>query len=193
MRVWCVVLASAAFLTSGAHAKGRFVSPGEQFTGPLLNIRAPNTEGWQIMQSSNTTVAFAREGSTPGESYIASVSQFALPEMPSRDDFVAFFRRALDDEMPAARFQKPLTNIEYKEDRGYRCVLYRAKAIDTKAKRPLLSRTAMVLQMQALYCELPKVEKTGFVISFSHRGATEAADFESQAQAFVDGVQVPNE
>src|SRR6266705_2766827 len=70
----------------------RPLAPGELFTGRVLNIRSPNSEGWMQMHSSNQGMIFVRRGASPNETYAARVYAVALPGSKDRDEFVALVK-----------------------------------------------------------------------------------------------------
>ena len=192
MRIRDLFLASLLLLTPGVQAKEQVVAPGQRFTGPILNVRAPNSEGWKLMESSGNAVTFGRSGASSDESYIAAVLRFSLPEAQSKEDFVALIKRNVENDAPPDRFKNMESTFEYSDQRGYPCVLYKATGEDTKAKISFFGRSHLILQIQSLYCRLPNMEKTGFAAMFSHRGATKVDDLNAQATDFIDGVQIPD-
>ena len=192
MRIRDLFLASLLLLTPGVQAKEQAVEPGQRFTGPIINIGAPHSEGWKLMESSGNAVTFGRSGASSGESFIAAVLRFSLPEAQSKDEFVALIERNVEDDAPPERFTNIESTFEYSDQRGYPCVLYKAIGEDTKAKISFFGRRQLILQIRALYCRLPNMEKTGFAAMFSHRGATKVDDLDAQATDFIDGVQIPD-
>jgi hypothetical protein len=144
------------------------------------------------MESSGDAVTFGRSGASNGESFIAAVLRFSLPEAQSKEDFVALIKRGVESDAPPDRFKNMESTFEYSDQRGYPCVLYKATGEDTKAKISFFGRSHLILQIQTLYCRLPNLEKTGFAAMFSHRGATKVDDLNAQATDFIDGVQIPD-
>jgi len=161
------------------------------FSGGLLNVRAPNSEGWKLVNSSGAGMAFGREGTASNESYIAQVSLFALPKSKDRDEFVTLIKQGVERDTSPDRFKSLEANYEYTEERGYPCVKFTAVTEDTKAKTSSFARESLKLQIYSLYCRHPKRQNAGFVIGFSHRGASLDPELEVQAEAFIEGVQVP--
>jgi hypothetical protein len=182
------VLATAVLclLVSIANAQG--FAPGQLFPGALLNVRAPNSDGWKLQQTSATGMTFFRTGASASETYVAQVSLFAYPGSRNRDEFVAFVKAGFEKYTPPERFKSLESNYEYTEERGYPCVRVTAVVQDTKA---FFGRESLTLQWHSFYCLHPKRQDAGFVISFSHRGAPLDADLDVKAQAFIEGVQVP--
>ena len=171
-------------------ANAQVVAPGQLFPGELLNVRAPNSDGWKRIESSAVGMTFFSVGASATETYVAQVSLFALPESKNRDEFFAFVQDAFKRSSPPERFKSLEANYEYTEERGYPCVRVTAVVQDTKA---FFGRESLTLQWHSFYCLHPKRQDAGFMISFSHRGAPLDADLDVKAQAFIEGVQVPEE
>ena len=168
-------------------AKAQTVAPGQLYTGPLLTFRAPTSEGWRVLRSSNVGMAFIRAGDFSFESYVAQVAIFALPESTQRDEFVALVKQGVEKDY-SKRFMSIEATYAYTEERGYPCVRVKALAEDTKAARPAVVEN-LKLQMHALYCRHPGRPNTGFSILFSYRGASLDAALDIPAQTFIAGVQ----
>lgn len=192
MRLRTIILASLLALSPMVQAKERAVAPGQRFPGPILNINAPNSEGWKLMESSGGAMVFARGGTSGSDSFIAAVLRFALPEAQSKDDFVALVKHEVEQDAPPDRFKNIESTFEYSDQRGYACVLYKGTSEDTKAKTSFFAGRHLILQVQTLYCRLPNMEKTGFAATYSHRGSTKIDDFDALAADFIEGIQVPN-
>ncbi len=192
MRIAFAVLASLCALAPLAQAKDKPVVPGQNFVGPILNIRAPNSEGWKLLESSGNAVTFARNGTSSGESFVAAVLRFPLPEHQTIDEFEALVKHGVENDAPPDRFKSIDATFEMSNERGYTCVLYKGTAEDTKARTSLFSKSHLILQVQALYCRPPNMEKAGFAATYSHRGPTKVDDFDAQASEFIEGIQVPH-
>ena len=164
--------------------------PGQFFSGSFLNIRAPNSEGWMLLDSSSQGMAFARRGVSSSESYAARVFVFALQESKDRDKFVTLIRKLTEENTSPERFKSIEYNYEYTEKRGYPCVKVKGVMEDTKAGTPSGQET-LKFQPYTLYCRHPKQQGKGFVIDFSHRGPSLDTTIDAQAEAFIEGVQVP--
>jgi len=171
----------------------RPLPPGQLFPGNVLNIRAPNSEGWMQMHSSNQGMIFVRRGASPDETYAARVFAVALPESRDREEFVTLVRQRNQENTSPERFSSIEVNYEYTEKRGYPCVSIKGVADDTKAKTPS-GQQILKLQINSLVCRHPRQQAKGFEgfgIEFSHRGSTLDKALDVQAEAFIEGVQVP--
>jgi cellulose synthase/poly-beta-1,6-N-acetylglucosamine synthase-like glycosyltransferase len=192
MRISYTILASLCVLAPLAQAKDKPVVPGQRFVGPILNMRAPNSGGWKLLESSGDAVIFARAGALSGESFIAAVLRFRLAENQTAEEFEAFVKHGVEKDAPPDRFKSIEATFETSNERGYACVLYKATSEDMKARTSLFRRSQLILQVQALYCRLPNLEKTGFAATYSHRGPTKVEEFDAQASDFIEGVQIPH-
>jgi hypothetical protein len=65
--------------------------------------------------------------------------------------------------------------------------LFNDKQVQTSAttSEPLL------LEMYSLYCRHPVRTSSGFSANYSYRGHSRYASLESEAQSYINGIQVP--
>lgn len=71
---------------------GMAVSPGQLLAGRLLNIRAPNSQGWQLVESKNGDVEFGKHGLAANETYAAQVLAFNPPKSEGPEEFTDFVK-----------------------------------------------------------------------------------------------------
>lgn len=186
-----IPLVIASFCFQIAFANAEIVVPRQLFSGGLLNVRAPNSEGWEMVSSSGAGMVFAHRGASSSESYVAQVSLFALPETKSPDEFVALIKRGVENDTPAERFKSLESNYEYTEQRGYPCVRFKGVTEDMKARTSFFRQESLKLQVYSLYCRHPRRQEVGFSIGFSHRGTLLDGGMDDLAEDFIQGVQVP--
>lgn len=192
MRTPYVIRASLCAVTALAQAREAPVTPGQEFVGPILTVRVPNSGGRKLLESSSGGMIFARPGASSEESYIAAVTRIPLPETQSAQEFEALIKHEVEKDAPLDRFQGTDATFETSSERGYVCVLYNATTEDTKAKSSLFHKSRLILQLRALYCRPPNMEKAGFAVTYSHRGLAKVDDFDAQTSDFIDGIQVPH-
>ena len=161
------------------------VTPGQSFSGSYLNIEAPNSEGWHLMQNSAAGIAFST--GDPTDSVVANVARFGLPPTATPDDFVAYIRAGVEKDTDPARFEIMRSDFTYTNVRGYPCVRFDGLSQD---KKPHGSSTPLLLELVSLYCRHPVRQDSGFMASYSHRGKEHRPTFESEAERFFQGVQV---
>ena len=192
MTKFIAVLLCIAVLTA-CQTMQRPLAPGQLFPGSFINIRVPNSEGWMQMDSSSQGMIFVRQGTAPNETYAARVFVVALPESKDRDEFVALIKQRNQENTSTERFNSIEFNYEYTDKRGYPCVRIKGVVDDTKARTPS-GQQILKLQSYTLICRHPKQQGRGlegFGIEFSHRGTTLDTALDVQAEAFIEGVQVP--
>ncbi len=191
-RINVALLLASLFPAIGLCAPAQ-VPAGKMYRGEMLDIRAPNSEGWSLIDSTPGGWSFAREGSGPHESYVASVSAFPLNETTDSEEFLELIKTGVEKDTSPNRFTITGVTLEYTEARGYPCVKYQATTEDKKAKLSFWNRKPQKLQVYSLYCRHPKRSTLGFAIIFSHRGSDLDANLEREGQDFVSGVQVPTD
>jgi hypothetical protein len=166
--------------------------PGKVYAGKILNIAAPNSEGWQLLKSSPSGMAFARSGDASGESFVAQVVIFDPPQTDSPEEFEAFIVKAAQSDAETDRFSTSNFKHKFTSARGYPCVQMQNISEDRQAKTGSNKIETLVLQNEHLYCRHPVQKNIGFAITYSHRGKNLYPDFEKEAHSFIDGVLVPN-
>ena len=167
--------------------------PGQLFPGKGgLNVRAPDSPGWKLLDrvSGVNGMAFARIGASPSESYYARVYVIATPGSGGYDELVAFIRESAEKNTSPERFKSIERSYERTEKRGYPCVRVKSTMNDTMAMTPS-GQTLLKLQMITLACGFPERPDRGFIMEFSHRGLSLDVTLAMQAEAFFEGVQIP--
>jgi hypothetical protein len=185
-----VVVLCAPNRDLSAAANRPSVSPNQDFSNPILQIRAPASDGWHGFARSASLIAFARSGSSAGETFIAQVNLFHLPTFPDSEAFTEFVREAVIKGSPTDRFEALEVNVQYSAARGYPCVTYHAVSDDKKARVSFLSRKTLRFEVFALYCQHPLKPGLGFSAVFSHRGGSIDENLDKEAAGFIDSVQV---
>ena len=164
------------------------VPAGKMFVGRYINITAPQSEGWQVLHSSGAGMVFARRGQTNESSFAASVNTFELAPTNTPAELEAVVREGVARDTDPIRFEVREETLTYSRERGYPCVRYQMVATD---KAPKGASVPLLLEMDGLYCRHPLHRDTGFAAIYSHRGATRYPALRREADAFIDGVQVP--
>lgn len=172
-------------------AKAQSVPPGKLFSGPVISLRSPQSEGWRMAQSSSAGMAFVSKGVMPEESYVAAVNFFSLKSTSNAEAFLALIKRGVDEDTAKQRFEPIDIKYEYTDQRGYPCVRMSSLVIDKNAATGLFSKRELKLETRSLYCRHPQKQHSGFSVVFSHRGETLDPELDGKAQMFIDEVQVP--
>jgi hypothetical protein len=168
------------------------VSPGEEFKGGYINIRAPNSDGWRLARSSRNGMEFAKPAQAPGENLSAQVLMFGLEPTQTPDEFVALIKRGIGADTDGNRFNVIKSTNEYAAERGYPCVRYSASVQDKEAQTSPTTKEVLLLETEALYCRHPIRATTGFAAIYSHRGRASYPMLKDEADEFIKGIQVPN-
>jgi len=169
----------------------RPVAPGESFPGPLINVRAPASAGWRLTQSAAEGMTFGRRDPTTGNTHIAQVMAFPLPPFNTPQELLSIVRAGAEKDTPPDRFKGfEANNYQLTTERPYPCVRSRGTLEDLKARTPQ-GIVPLPLHVRSLHCQHPTKRSLGLLIGYSQRGGRPDPDLDSQAQSFIDGVQVP--
>lgn len=185
-----LILASCATAPSQAPKP---VPAGYLYKGGYINVRVPNSDGWNLVSSSSAGMEFTRSGTEQGESFGAQVLMFPLPETKSEEEFVALIKRSFEADTDSARFSIVKSDFKYSGERSYPCVRVSSVVEDKQAKTSPNRSAKLLLQSRSLYCRHPVRQGTGFVIIYSHRGKTQNENLTLEAKDFISGVQVPEQ
>lgn len=171
----------------------RPVSPGQEFKGGYINVRTPNSEGWQLVRSSRDGMEFAKPGRSRGENLGAQVLMFGLEPTQSPEEFLALIRRGITRDTDPKRFEVIKSTIEHSAERGYPCIRYSASLRDGEAQTSPSTREVLLLETEALYCRHPVRDTTGFAVIYHYRGRASYPSLRDEAEDFIRGVQVPSD
>jgi hypothetical protein len=166
------------------------VQPGQDFSNPTLQVRAPTSDGWFGISQNAYRIAFGKSGADRDESFVATVILFRIPDFTDINAFTNFAKREIEKDSPASRFDVLESAIEYSAERSYPCVRHHGTAIDKKSAAFGFHRKPLRLEVVSLYCRHPYRPNLGFMASFSHRGGAEDPYFAGDAEKFINGVQV---
>jgi len=182
-------------ITSCATAPSREPKPvtaGFLYEGSYINVRAPDSEGWNLVSSSPAGMEFARSGAEQGESFGAQLLMFPLAQTNGKEEFVSVIKQSFENDFQAGRYEAIDSEFEYSEGRDYPCVEVAYVVKDTQAQTSPSRHEVLFLQAKSLYCRHPVRQDTGFSIIYSHRGKSLYSNLAEEAQGFIEGVQVPN-
>ncbi|MCC6141478.1 MAG: hypothetical protein IT389_12785 [Nitrospira sp.] len=168
------------------------VPPGKLYAGPIINITAPNSEGWQLLKSDSSGLAFGRRGNAPDESFTAQVATFNPPQTDSPEEFESLMVKGAQSDANTERFQTKSFTHKFTSARGYPCVQMNNISEDTKAQSGPNKTEPLIMQNEHLYCRHPVRKNIGFVVIYSHRGKELHPDFQTEAHSFIEGIQVPS-
>jgi len=174
------------FAGCASHPRGLAVAPGRAFAGELIEARAPQTDGWLLVQSSASAFVFAKDGDVQGSSFVATASTFPLAPPKTPAEFEALIKEALAKDTDPVRFDIQQASVAYSSERSYPCVRYNSLTLD---RNPVGSSAPLLLALDGLYCRHPVRQDVGFAAVFSYRGASRHPTLRSEAEAFIQGVR----
>jgi hypothetical protein len=135
-----------------------------------MNVRTPNSQGWQLVRSSRNGMEFAKPGRSRGESLSAQILMFGLEPTQTPEQFVALIEGGIKRDTDPDRFDVLKSTVEYSTERGYPCVRYSATVRDKEAQTSPSTKEVLFLETEGLYCRHPVRLTTGFAAIYSNRG-----------------------
>lgn len=109
------------------------VPAGHLFEGPVLDIRAPDSDGWQLAGSSAQGVEFARQGNPKNRTFGAQVLIMPWRGDRSPERFMAQIREALEFDWRLDRYENVEKEFAHSDRRNYPCVEVRSLTKDKLA------------------------------------------------------------
>jgi hypothetical protein len=188
--LFALVLSACATTAPGRGPIG--VPPGKVYAGSYINVTAPKSDGWYLMENSGRGIAFARSGSAPGESFAAQVLMFPLEPTNSPEEFDELIVKQSSRDTDPHRFRTTESSHSYSAARGYPCVRMHTVSTDRDAQVGGGKTEVLILEVEHLYCRHPVQAKTGFVAMYSYRGRARHPQLKDEALSFIEGVQVPD-
>ena len=185
-----VILGCLIASADHAQSSGQAVTPKQFFPGSLLNVYAPDSEGWVVTGAASNGISFGKRGAESNETYGAQVIIFEMPPTSSSEELVGFVRKRISAMNPPPRFHETSSDYQPTDSRGYPCVDVRIDLDDAAAVTPT-GREHLRLQVISLYCRHPTQQQLGFFAAYSHRGKTTDDQLESAARSFIESIVVP--
>src|SRR5258706_1778727 len=138
------------------------VRPGQLFEGGYLNVRAPNSEGWRLVGSSPSGMAFAKLGLAAGETVSVQVLIFDLRPTQIPNELVEAIKEGIQANTDPKRFEAIESSTTYTDERAYPCVRHHGLFKDKEAVTSPTTKEPLLLEMSSLYCRHPVRLPTGF-------------------------------
>lgn len=195
MKTLLTILLSLSLISCVAIPSKRTTIPveaGHLYKGGYINVRAPNSDGWHLINSSPAGMEFARSGKSKNESFGAQLLIFSLPATKTKEEFISLIKKGIKTDTDKTRFKALKTEYTFTESRGYPCIYVESTTNDTQAKTSNNKKESLLLQLTALYCRHPVRTDTGFSAIYSHRGLTLYEQLHTEAKEYINGVQVPD-
>jgi hypothetical protein len=190
---WCfgLSLALVASCAWAQPAKPRPVQAGQLFKGGFVNVKAPNSSGWSLAESSSNSIGFTKPGLGPGETLVAQV--LLLPLAPTRtpSEFVALIKEGVRKNHDPQRFAVLESRIDYTTERKYPCARYYGVLNDKEARISFTETRPLRLEVHGLYCRHPVQTEGGFAAIYSYKGYGTYPKLAERAQEFIQGVEPP--
>ncbi len=166
----------------------KVLPPNYLFDGDYINIYSPNSDGWSVVEKSESKVVVGKR-SDKGK-YIAEVIFFSILTT-GKNEFFDFIQKETSKINNDKRYT--VVSSEFKETgkRSYPCVMSKQILKDKKTEKPSTSTDALMTQIKSLYCKDPKSDSIGFMIGYSFRGQKIIKDIDKQADDFIAGVEFP--
>lgn len=92
------------------------VSPGQVFVGSYINVTAPNSEGWQLIESSGNGMVFAKGNQAARESFVAYIKMFNLAPTNTPQEFEALIKTSVEKDSDPTRFDIQQTSFKYSDE-----------------------------------------------------------------------------
>jgi hypothetical protein len=164
------------------------VRPGQTFTVSRMEIHAPRSRGWGLVSSDLTGLVFTRRDGSRGNTYTAEAFAISIPALDAPIDLLEIAKRIASERNQAPRYEIQESSFEEVSDRPYPCIGSRLRVRDTQAATPDAAGAPEV-HVRSLACILRGEPEVLMTVFFSQRGTSVAADFETEAAAFIQGVQ----
>jgi hypothetical protein len=184
-------LAVLASYASAQPAKPRPVQAGQLFKGGFVNVKAPNSSGWFLVESSSSSIGFTKPGVGPGETLAAQVLLLGLRPTQTSDEFVALIKEGVQKNHDLKRFTFLESRIDYTTERQYPCARYYGVLSDKDAPISFTETRLPRLEVHGLYCRHPVKTEGGFAAIYSYRGYGTYPRLAESAQEFIQGVEPP--
>ncbi len=164
------------------------VTHSQVFGGDFIAIHPPASTGWAKIQESQSGIAFGKGNRDTSESFIANVGIFGLEPAQTPEQYENLIRTAAKNDTDPKRFEVQHESISYTDERPYPCVRYQSVSID---KARVAKDRPLILELDGIYCRHPVQPESGFAVIFSHRGLERYPGLRSEAEQFIQNVQIP--
>lgn len=190
---WLTALVCSILLSSCAPSRQlAAVPPGHQYrVADIVDVQAPNSTGWHLVESSAKGLSFAKRARGPGETFAAQLLMFDLQPTETPEQFTDLIRTTIERGTNPKRFETVQSSAEHTTDRPYPCVRHRAVYNDKHAQTSPTTSERLLFEIQALYCRHPERTNAVFAAVYSHRGRSPYPALVEEAQHYFKGVRVP--
>ncbi|PUA27277.1 MAG: hypothetical protein B0W54_11790 [Cellvibrio sp. 79] len=154
------------------------VKPLESFMLDNVKIQVPPTEGWVLLSTPKTKVAFVAE--TEDQIKNAQVTFFSRPSEYQKDKFIAEFKSV------AGKLGRVVSeSYTFSDSRGYPCV--KASTTSDMGK----DGNSLLIQYRISACITPAYTKNAVMMIFSYISDEPIPAIDKEADAFFDNIDIP--
>lgn len=182
--IFIVVLVSSCSVLP----KNKQFSGGKTISDARVDFTLPEGQSWSYVGRGGYPIVFLRKGELDGETYVASVTRFEIPDDVSANKFPDFVKRERSEDLDEERYEL-LSNHEFLSDnRSEVCVVHRSKSIDNQASR---GKNKIIFETFGMNCIDPLDKRGGVFIELSRKAQLSSVSevYESQASDMLDSVK----
>ena len=191
-RFWLAALICVLASSCASSRQVAGVAPGHQYrVADIVDVQAPNSTGWQLVESSAKGISFAKRARGPGETFAAQLLMFDLQPTETPEQFTNLIKTTIERGTNPKRFETVQSSAEPTAERPYPCVRHRALYHDKQAQTSPTASERLLFEIQALYCRHPQRASAAFAAVYSHRGRSPYPALVEEAQDYFKGVRVP--
>lgn len=154
------------------------IEPREPFMLDNVKILAPPTEGWVLLSTPKTKVAFIAE--TEDQIKTAQVAFFSRPGEYNKDSFIAEFKSV------AGKLGTVVSeSYTFSDSRGYPCV--KASTTSDMGK----DGNSLLVQYRISACITPAYTTNAVMMIFSYTSDKPIPAIDKEADAFSESIEIP--
>ena len=94
-KIISLILGSLISSVVNAQSPGRQVTPKQFFPSSILNVYAPDSEGWVVTGAGSNGISFGKRGAESGGTYGAQAIIFEMPSTTGGEELVGFVKNRI--------------------------------------------------------------------------------------------------
>lgn len=165
-----ISIALLLLMASTAHAQaGKPISakPSQQFIHKGFSVQLLSERGWLILQQSVYRLALAKRGRHRDETYAIMASVVAIPEIHSKEAFLAYVKKGMIAGSNSRRFNKLKGQMLWYDGKQDYCARFHLIVEDHEAVTQS-GKQDMILEVIGLVCRHPN-QKSAVHLTYSNR------------------------
>jgi len=167
------------------------VNPSREINLYGISSLPPQDGNWAVITASGYQASIGKQGEKKGESLVANLYIYKLPELPTDTVFLSYIAKGRTAEPDIGRFEI------FKNDEilaildGANCVRYHSISKDKSARVQSGTTVTMLLENLGYHCKHPKNHMVGVNLEYSlrHFPETSYTSFEVDATKFFNNVK----